>query len=141
MRLAPRPRARWAAPVAVLVAVLVTVALTAILIGWPVRNLLAAFERYLVTVEQHVRVDEVMLTATPPLFTGIAVAIAFVRPLGSPRVSSMSWWPPRRWPWLPLPRAALPLGRRRRRRAAAPATPPGRSSVATSTRRCLRRCC
>ena len=79
MRLVLRGREpRWVAPVAVLVAVLVTVALTAIPIRLAGANPPAAFQRYLVTpLSSMSGVYEVMLTATPLLFTGIAVAIAF----------------------------------------------------------------
>ena len=69
---------RWLAPVAVLGAVLVTIALTAIPIRLAGANPPAAFERYLVTPLSSVSgLYEVLLTATPLLFTGIAVAIAF----------------------------------------------------------------
>ena len=66
---------RWLAPVAVLGAVLVTIALTAIPIRLAGANPPAAFERYLVTPLSSVSgLYEVLLTATPLLFTGIAVA-------------------------------------------------------------------
>ena len=69
---------RWLTPVAVLVAVLATVALTAIPIRLGGANPSAAFERYLVTpLSSTAGLYEVLLTATPLLFTGIAVAIAF----------------------------------------------------------------
>lgn len=69
---------RWVAPVAVLAAVLATVALTAIPIRLAGANPRAAFERYLVTpLTSAAGISEVLLTATPLLFTGIAVAIAF----------------------------------------------------------------
>lgn len=69
---------RWLAPLAVLVAVLVTVALTAIPIRLAGANPPAAFERYLLTPLQTSHgIQEVLLTATPLLFTGIAVALAF----------------------------------------------------------------
>jgi simple sugar transport system permease protein len=69
---------RWVAPVAFVVAVLVTVALSAIPIRLAGANPPAAFERYLVTpLSSTLGIYEVMLTATPLLFTGIAVAIAF----------------------------------------------------------------
>ncbi|MEV7430299.1 MULTISPECIES: ABC transporter permease [unclassified Nocardioides] len=69
---------RWLAPAAVLVAVLVTVALTAVPIRLAGAAPFSAFERYLVTPLTSVHgVQEVLLTATPLLFTGIAVAIAF----------------------------------------------------------------
>ncbi len=69
---------RWLAPVLFVVAVLVTVALSAIPIRLAGANPPAAFERYLVTpLSSSQGIYEVMLTATPLLFTGIAVAIAF----------------------------------------------------------------
>jgi simple sugar transport system permease protein len=69
---------RWIAPVAVLAAVLATLALTAVPIRLAGANPPAAFERYLVTplTSSH-GIQEVLLSATPLLFTGIAVAIAF----------------------------------------------------------------
>jgi general nucleoside transport system permease protein len=69
---------RWVAPAAVVVAVLVTLALTAIPIRLAGANPVAAFERYLfVPLSSTAGIYEVLLTATPLLFTGIAVAIAF----------------------------------------------------------------
>ena len=69
---------RWVAPASIVVAVLVTVALSAIPIRLAGANPAAAFERYLVTpLSSTLGIYEVMLTATPLLFTGIAVAIAF----------------------------------------------------------------
>jgi simple sugar transport system permease protein len=69
---------RWVAPVAVLVAVLVTVALTAVPIRIAGANPAAAFERYLLQpLSSPQGIYEVLLSATPLLFTGIAVAIAF----------------------------------------------------------------
>lgn len=69
---------RWLAPAAILAAVLVTVALTAVPIRLAGANPPAAFERYLVTPLTSAHgLYEVLLTATPLLFTGIAVAIAF----------------------------------------------------------------
>ena len=69
---------RWVAPVAVLVAVLATVAITAVPIRIAGANPLAAFERYLVQPLSSTQgIYEVLLSATPLLFTGIAVAIAF----------------------------------------------------------------
>jgi ABC-type uncharacterized transport system permease subunit len=69
---------RWVAPTAVLVAVLLTVALTAIPIRLAGANPPAAFQRYLITPLSSVGgLYEVLLTATPLLFTGVAVAIAF----------------------------------------------------------------
>jgi simple sugar transport system permease protein len=79
MRLVLRGREpRWLAPVAVLAAVVATFALTAIPIRLAGANPRAAFERYLVTpLTTTVGFYEVLLTATPLMFTGIAVAIAF----------------------------------------------------------------
>ena len=69
---------RWVAPVAVLAAVLATVAITAVPIRIAGANPLAAFERYLVQPLSSTQgIYEVLLSATPLLFTGIAVAIAF----------------------------------------------------------------
>jgi general nucleoside transport system permease protein len=69
---------RWVAPAAVLVAVLLTVALTAIPIRLAGANPPAAFQRYLLTpLTSSGGIYEVLLTATPLLFTGISVAIAF----------------------------------------------------------------
>ena len=69
---------RWVAPAAVLAAVLVTIALTAVPIRLAGANPPAAFERYLVTpLTTLPGLYEVLLTATPLMFTGIAVAIAF----------------------------------------------------------------
>jgi simple sugar transport system permease protein len=64
--------------VAVAGAAVLTLALTAIPIRLAGANPAAAFERYLVTPLSSVNgVYEVLLTATPLLFTGLAVAIAF----------------------------------------------------------------
>lgn len=69
---------RWVAPLALVGAVLVTVALTAIPIRLAGANPPAAFQRYLITpLSSTAGIYEVLLTATPLLFTGIAVAIAF----------------------------------------------------------------
>jgi ABC-type uncharacterized transport system permease subunit len=69
---------RWVAPLAVVAAVAATIALTAIPIRLAGANPPAAFERYLLTpLSSTLGIYEVMLTATPLLFTGIAVAIAF----------------------------------------------------------------
>jgi ABC-type uncharacterized transport system permease subunit len=69
---------RWVAPLAVLVAALVTLALTAIPIRLAGANPPAAFQRYLISpLSTPSGIYEVLLTATPLLFTGIAVAIAF----------------------------------------------------------------
>ena len=69
---------RWLAPLAVVAAGLVTLVLTAIPIRLAGANPPAAFERYLITpLSTTAGIYEVLLTATPLLFTGIAVAIAF----------------------------------------------------------------
>lgn len=69
---------RWVAPAAVLAAVLATVVLTAIPIRVAGANPPAAFERYLLQpLSSAEGIYEVLLSATPLLFTGIAVAIAF----------------------------------------------------------------
>lgn len=69
---------RWTGPAAVAVAVAITIALTAIPIRIAGANPASAFERYLFTpLSSMSSIYEVMLTATPLLFTGMAVAIAF----------------------------------------------------------------
>ncbi len=69
---------RWLTPVAMAAAVLFTVALTAIPIRLAGANPTATFERYLVRpLSSQTSVFEVLLTATPLVFTGLAVAIAF----------------------------------------------------------------
>lgn len=69
---------RWVGPAAVVAAVLVTLLLTAIPIRIAGANPPAAFQRYLFApLSSTAGVYEVLLTATPLLFTGIAVAIAF----------------------------------------------------------------
>lgn len=69
---------RWVAPAAAVVAVLITLVLTAIPIRLAGANPAAAFERYLFTpLSTTLGIYEVLLSATPLLFTGIAVAIAF----------------------------------------------------------------
>jgi simple sugar transport system permease protein len=66
------------APLAILAAVLATLLLTAIPIRLAGANPPAGYRRYLITPLSSVGgIYEVMLTATPLLFTGIAVAIAF----------------------------------------------------------------
>jgi simple sugar transport system permease protein len=79
MRLVLRGREpRWLMPVAALGAVLVTLALTAVPIRLAGANPPAAFERYLVRpLSSQGGIQEVLLAATPLLFTGLAVAIAF----------------------------------------------------------------
>ncbi|MCB0906693.1 MAG: ABC transporter permease [Nocardioidaceae bacterium] len=69
---------RWLTPVAMAAAVVFTVALTAIPIRLAGANPPATFERYLVRpLSTQAGVFEVLLTATPLIFTGLAVAIAF----------------------------------------------------------------
>ncbi len=69
---------RWLAPLAILGAVALTIALTAIPIRLAGANPVAAFERYLFTPLSSLNgIYEVLLSATPLVFTGIAVAIAF----------------------------------------------------------------
>ncbi|WP_100414963.1 ABC transporter permease [Mumia flava] len=69
---------RWTAAAAVAVAVVLTLALTAVPIRLAGANPPAAFERYLLTpLTSGHGLQEVLLTATPLIFTGIAVAIAF----------------------------------------------------------------
>ncbi len=69
---------RWLAPAAVAVAVLVTLALTAGPIRLAGAAPVAAFERYVFTpLTTPNGIAEVLLSATPLLFTGLAVAIAF----------------------------------------------------------------
>ena len=69
---------RWLAPVAALVGVLITVALSAVPIRLAGADPVSAFERYLVTPLSSLHgLQEVLLTSTPLLFTGMAVAIAF----------------------------------------------------------------
>ncbi len=79
IRLVLRGReSRWVAPAAVLAAVVVTVLLTAVPIRLAGANPPAAFERYLVMPLSSAHgIQEVLLSATPLLFTGIAVALAF----------------------------------------------------------------
>ncbi len=69
---------RWLAPAAILVAVILTLLLTAGPIRLAGANPLAAFERYLITpLTSFAGIGEVLLAATPLIFTGLAVAIAF----------------------------------------------------------------
>lgn len=79
MRLVLRDRTpSWTAPASIAVAVLATVALTAIPIRLAGANPLAAFERYLlVPLSSATGIYEVLLAATPLIFTGVAVTIAF----------------------------------------------------------------
>lgn len=79
MRLVARERAPgWTGPAAIAAAVVITLIFTAIPIRLAGANPVAAFRRYLITPLSSMNsIYEVMLTATPLMFTGIAVAIAF----------------------------------------------------------------
>jgi ABC-type uncharacterized transport system permease subunit len=69
---------RWLAPAAVLVAVLLTLAVTAGPIRLAGANPAAAYQRYTITPLTTLNgIGEVLLAATPLIFTGLAVAIAF----------------------------------------------------------------
>ena len=69
---------RWLAPAAVGVAVLLTLVLTALPIRLAGAAPLAAFERYVITpLTTPNGIAEVLLAATPLIFTGLAVAVAF----------------------------------------------------------------
>ena len=69
---------RWVAPAALALAVALTLALTGIPIRLAGANPPAAFERYLITpLSSTTGVLEVLLSATPLVFTGLAVALAF----------------------------------------------------------------
>lgn len=78
-RLAVRGREpRWLAPVLVLIAVVLVFAATAGPIRAAGANPSAAYERYLLTPLTGTEpLTEVLLAATPILFTGLAVAVAF----------------------------------------------------------------
>ncbi|WP_167043369.1 ABC transporter permease [Salinibacterium sp. ZJ454] len=79
MKLMLRAReSRWLAPAAVLLAVLLTLAITAGPIRLAGANPLAAYERYTLTpLTTAGGIGEVLLAATPLIFTGLSVAIAF----------------------------------------------------------------
>lgn len=79
MKLVLRERnSRWTGPAAIAIAALITALLTAIPIRLAGANPAAAFERYLfVPLSTANGISEVALAATPLLFTGTAVAIAF----------------------------------------------------------------
>jgi general nucleoside transport system permease protein len=79
MRLVLRGREpRWLAPAAVGVAVLLTLVLTALPIRLAGAAPVAAFERYVITpLTTPNGIAEVLLAATPLIFTGLAVAVAF----------------------------------------------------------------
>ena len=79
MRFVLRAReSRWLAPAAVGVAVLLTLVLTAGPIRLAGAAPVAAFERYVVTPLTTANgLAEVLLAATPLIFTGLAVAVAF----------------------------------------------------------------
>lgn len=69
---------RWHAPVAIVIAALVTFAITAGPIRGAGANPLSAYNRYLITpLRSSYSIQEVLLTATPLLLTGLAVAVAF----------------------------------------------------------------
>lgn len=79
MKLVAREReARWHAPVAVLGAVIVTFVVTAGPIRAAGANPLSAYNRYLLEpLKSSHSVQEVLLSATPLLLTGLSVAVAF----------------------------------------------------------------
>jgi len=79
MRLVRHERdSRWRTPAAVAVAIALTFAITAGPIRGAGANPLTAYRRYLVTpLTTAFSAQEVLLAATPLLFTGLAVAIAF----------------------------------------------------------------
>jgi ABC-type uncharacterized transport system permease subunit len=79
MKLMLRAReSRWLAPAAVLIAVALTLAVTAGPIRLAGANPAAAYQRYTVTPLTTLNgIGEVLLAATPLVFTGLAVAIAF----------------------------------------------------------------
>ncbi len=69
---------RWLAPLLVLVAVIVVYAATSGPIRAAGANPAAAYERYVVTpLTSTTALTEVLLAATPLIFTGLAVAVAF----------------------------------------------------------------
>ena len=69
---------RWLGPAAIAVAVLATLLLTAGPIRLAGANPLAAYERYVITPLTSLNgIGEVLLAATPLIFTGLSVAIAF----------------------------------------------------------------
>jgi general nucleoside transport system permease protein len=69
---------RWLAPVLVLVAIVIVFAVTAGPIRGAGANPSAAYQRYLFTpLTGTESITEVLLAATPLLFTGLAVAVAF----------------------------------------------------------------
>ena len=69
---------RWLAPAAVGVAVLLTLVLTALPIRLAGAAPVSAFERYVITpLTTPNGIAEVLLAATPLIFTGLAVAVAF----------------------------------------------------------------
>ena len=69
---------RWLAPAAVGVAVLLTLVLTAVPIRLAGAAPVSAFERYVITpLTTPNGIAEVLLAATPLIFTGLAVAVAF----------------------------------------------------------------
>jgi len=69
---------RWLVPALVGLVVLLTFAITAGPIRWAGAAPVAAYRRYLITpLTSGTSIGEVLLTSTPLLFTGLAVAIAF----------------------------------------------------------------
>ena len=69
---------RWLAPVLIGCAVVITFVLTAPFIRWAGADPMAAYRRYVITpMTSGTSIGEVLLTSTPLLFTGLAVAIAF----------------------------------------------------------------
>ena len=69
---------RWLAPAAIVVAAMLTLLLTAGPIRLAGANPIAAYQRYLINpLTTPGGIGEVLLSATPLIFTGLAVAIAF----------------------------------------------------------------
>jgi simple sugar transport system permease protein len=79
MRLVLRGREpRWLAPALIGGAVVLTYAVTAGPIRWAGADPLSAYRRYVITpLTTGSSIGEVLLTSTPLLFTGLAVAVAF----------------------------------------------------------------
>lgn len=79
IRLVQRGREpRWLVPVLAFAVLLVTYVLTAAMIRGAGANPLAVYQRYLITpLGTKTSVGEVLLVATPLMFTGLSVAIAF----------------------------------------------------------------
>lgn len=69
---------RWLLPVLAVLVVVLTFALTAGPIRWAGAAPLSAYQRYVITpLTSGTSIGEVLLSATPLLFTGLAVAVAF----------------------------------------------------------------